>query len=108
MTPSRAKSTDAPGFGLSDRRGSLRPCCIVGARHCLADIATLREYAAVFGKAVFGKAVSRLITALAADVPTYSSDARMRLRISPCWRSSTTIAGRMPAVATRPPPRKGV
>lgn len=36
---------------------------------CLADIATLREHSAVFGKVPSDPTVSRLITALAADAP---------------------------------------
>lgn len=36
---------------------------------CLADIATLREHAAVFGKVPSDPTVSRLITTLAADAP---------------------------------------
>lgn len=36
---------------------------------CLADIATLREHAAVFGKVPSDPTVSRLISALAADAP---------------------------------------
>lgn len=36
---------------------------------CLADIATLREHTAVFGKVPSDPTVSRLITALAADAP---------------------------------------